>query len=97
MIRTVANSSTPRRHRGGHADRFDDREPAVRRDHRRQHPESSRRNSGYPTITNASECADVMGYSHGGRVALQLTLCHPTPVDKLVSPSTRSERGRMTG
>jgi pimeloyl-ACP methyl ester carboxylesterase len=33
------------------------------------------------------ECADVMGYSQGGGVALQLALRHPTLVDKLVSLS----------
>jgi pimeloyl-ACP methyl ester carboxylesterase len=33
------------------------------------------------------ECADVMGYSQGGGVALQLALRHPTLVDKLVSMS----------
>src|SRR6188508_1066439 len=31
------------------------------------------------------ECADVMGYSQGGGVALQLALRHPNLVDKLVS------------
>ena len=31
------------------------------------------------------ERADVMGYSQGGGVALQLALRHPTLVDKLVS------------
>ena len=33
------------------------------------------------------ECADVMGYSQGGGVALQLALRHPRLVDKLVSLS----------
>ena len=33
------------------------------------------------------ERADVMGYSQGGGVALQLALRHPTLVDKLVSMS----------
>ena len=33
------------------------------------------------------ERADVMGYSHGGGVALQLALRHPTLVNKLVSLS----------
>jgi pimeloyl-ACP methyl ester carboxylesterase len=38
------------------------------------------------------ERADVMGYSQGGGVALQLALRHPTLVDKLVSLSTTYRR-----
>src|SRR5918995_1653177 len=33
------------------------------------------------------ECADVMGYSQGGGVALQVAIRHPTLVDKLVTLS----------
>src|SRR5258708_28092027 len=36
--------------------------------------------------------ADVMGYSQGGGVALQLALRHPTLVDKLVSLSATHRR-----
>jgi pimeloyl-ACP methyl ester carboxylesterase len=38
------------------------------------------------------ERADVMGYSQGGGVALQLALRHPTLVDKLVSMSATYRR-----
>src|SRR6476660_6744957 len=39
------------------------------------------------------ERADVMGYSQGGGVALQLALRHPTLVDKLVSMSATYRQG----